>query len=36
LIVASLAIRTAIAVRDAHEVRNDTTDDLLVSGEVAR
>jgi len=37
LMVASLAIRTAIVVRDARAVRNDATDDrVLVSGEVAR
>ena len=37
LMVASLAIRTAIVVRDAQAVRDDATDDrVLVSGEVAR
>ena len=37
LMVASLAIHTAVVVRDARAVRNDATDDrVLVSGEVAR
>ena len=37
LMVASLAIRTAIVIRDEHAVRNDATDDrVLVTGEVAR
>jgi len=37
LMVASLAIRTAIVIGDEHAVRNDATDDrVLVSGEVAR
>jgi hypothetical protein len=37
LMVASLAIRTAIVIGDEHAVRNDATGDrVLVSGEVAR
>ena len=37
LIVASLAIRTALVIRDAHAARIDETEDhVLVSGEVAR